>query len=307
MESLETVAGRLHTLRDWVRFGASAFNEAGLCFGHGTDNALDEALALALYALHLDHELPPDYLDARLTQIEAARIHALFARRIAERIPVGYLTHKAHFAGLSFYVDERVVVPRSPISELIERRFEPWVAAENVNRVLDLCCGGGCIGIACVLAFPGAAVTLADRDSAALEVAARNVGDYGLEEQVRIVESDLFSVLEGETFDLIVCNPPYVDRATYAALPPEYRHEPRAGLESGAEGLDHPLALLKVAAAHLAPDGVLVLEVGAARAALERALPKLDAVWVEFERGGEGVAVISREALGAPGALQRAA
>ena len=307
MEPLAPVAGRLRTIRDLLRFGASAFNEADLHFGHGTDNASDEALALVLYALHLDHGSAPDYLDARLTEAEIARIHALFKRRIEERIPAAYLTREAWFAGLSFYVDERVVIPRSPIAELIEQRFQPWLAQDRVARILDLCCGSGCIGIACALAFPEAEVTLADRDPAALEVARGNVADYGLEARVDVIESDLFAALPERDYDLIVCNPPYVDAATYADLPEEYRREPRAGLESGVAGLDHPFAVLKGAAAHLAADGILVLEVGAAQFALERALPNLEALWVEFERGGEGVAVITRAALAMTGALEWAA
>ncbi len=307
LESLAAVTGRLRTLRDWVRFGASSFNEAGLAFGHGTDNAFDEALALALHALHLDHGIAPEYLDARLTGTETARIHALFERRVGERIPAAYLMRKARFAGLDFYVDERVVVPRSPIAELVECRFEPWIDAGSIERILDLCCGGGCIGIACAYAFPDAGVMLADRDPSALEVARRNVGEHGLETRARIVESDLFAALSDERFDLIVCNPPYVPEVVYAGLPDEYRHEPRAGLESGSEGLDHPLAILAGAAGHLTPAGVLVLEVGLSRTAFERALPRLEAVWVELERGGEGIAVITRAALAAPDALRRAA
>ncbi|MGH8225156.1 MAG: 50S ribosomal protein L3 N(5)-glutamine methyltransferase [Gammaproteobacteria bacterium] len=307
MEPYAPVAERLRTIRDLIRFGASAFNESDLHFGHGTDNAMDEALALVLHALYLDHELPPQYLDARLTADEIARIHALFARRITERLPAAYLTHEARFAGLSFYVDERVVIPRSPIAELIAHRFEPWLAAGDDARILDLCCGSGCIGIACALAFPDAQLTLADHDPAALEVARGNVGDYGLEVRVNVIESDLFSALPAGNYDLIVCNPPYVDAATYADLPPEYRHEPRVGLESGSEGLDHTLAVLKGAASYLTPNGVLVLEVGAAQSAFEQALPNLEAVWVEFEHGGEGVAVIKRAALAMPNALERAA
>ena len=307
MEPLASVAGRLRTIRDLIRFGASAFNEAGLVFGHGSDNALDEALALVLFSLHLGHDSVSDYFDARLTEAEMGRIHALFARRIEDRLPAAYLTHEAWFAGLSFYVDERVVIPRSPIAELIEQRFRPWYKPVGAARILDLCCGSGCIGIACACAFPEAEVTLADSDPAALEVARRNVADYAFEARVKVVESDLFAGLAGERYDLIVCNPPYVDAATYASLPPEYRHEPRGGLESGEEGLDHPLAVLRGAAEHLARDGVLVLEVGAAQSALERTMPNLEAVWVEFARGGEGVAVITRAALSAPNALERAA
>lgn len=305
MQPLAAVAARLRTLRDLVRFGATAFNEAGLHYGHGTDNAFDEALALVLHALHLEHSIDAAYLDARLTEEEIGRIHALFQRRVEERIPVAYLTHEAWFAGLSFYVDERVVIPRSPIAELIERRFEPWVDSAGVHRILDLCCGSGCIGIACAYAFPEARVELADRDSAALEVARHNVSRHGLEERVRVSESDLYGALDERSYDLIVCNPPYVDAGTYARLPEEYRHEPRSGLESGPQGLDAPLAVLDGAAHHLEAGGTLVLEVGATQAALARALPRLESVWVALKHGGEGVAVISREALLAPGALER--
>lgn len=307
MEPLAAVAARLHTLRDLVRFGASAFNEAGLHFGHGTDNALDEALALALHALRLDHTLAPAYLDSRLTEAEIGRIHALYARRITERLPVPYLTQEAWFAGLPFYVDERVVIPRSPIAELLERRVEPWIDPERARRVLDLCCGSGCIGIAAAYVFPDAEVDLVDCDPGALEVAAQNVREHGVADRVRTVESDLFAGLAGRRYDLILSNPPYVAAASYATLPPEYRHEPETGLESGPEGLDHPLAILAGAAEHLNPGGVLALEVGESRNALEQTLPGLNLVWVELERGGEGLAVVTREALAAPGALEHAA
>lgn len=297
VESLESVKGRLVTLRDWVRFGASAFNEKGLVYGHGTDNAVDEALLLALHALHLDHDLDAGFLGAQLTARESARIHALYQRRIDERRPAPYLTHQAWFAGLSFYVDERVLIPRSPIAELIEQRFEPWVQADSVTRILDLCCGSGCIGIACARAFPNSRVDLADVAAGALEVARRNVREHGLEARVAVIRSDLYSGLERRRYDLIVCNPPYVGKKSHTRLPPEYRHEPEAGLVSGPEGLDHPLGVLADAAGHLRPSGVLVLEVGATRSELERRLPRLDATWVEFERGGEGVAVLTRTAL----------
>lgn len=307
LESFEALDTRLHTLRDWCRFGASAFNRAGLAFGHGTDNALDEALALVLHAVQLSHDdMGAAWLDAHVSAREAERIHTLFKRRIEERIPAAYLTHEAWFAGLSFYVDERVLIPRSPIAELIEAHFEPWLE-RTPQRVLDLCCGGGCLGIATALAFPESEVILADIDAGALDVTARNIRDYRLEGRVRAVKGDLFAALEGERFDLILCNPPYVADDHYAELSPEYRHEPRIGLESGPRGLDHPLAILAGATAHLNPRGVLILEVGVTRTALQQALPKLDILWAEFERGGEGVGLVTREALEAPDALEAAA
>ncbi|MDN5863921.1 MAG: 50S ribosomal protein L3 N(5)-glutamine methyltransferase [Gammaproteobacteria bacterium] len=307
VESLEALDTRLRTIRDWLRYGASAFNAAKLSFGHGTDNALDEALALVLHTLHLGPpELDASWLDARVSAAEAGRIHALFERRIRERIPAAYLTREAWFAGLRFYVDERVVIPRSPLAELIEARIEPWLAREP-RRILDLCCGSGCIGIAAALAFPEAEVVLADCDPGALEVAQCNVLEYGLENRLQLAESDLFEDLDERPFDLVLANPPYVDEPAYAALAQEYRHEPRTGLESGPLGLDHPLRILAATADRLTAGGLLVLEVGATQPALERALPNLDMTWVEFERGGEGVAVVTREALIAPDALEVAA
>ncbi len=307
MEPFEALDGRLHTLRDWCRYGASAFNRAELVFGHGTDNALDEALALALHAVHLSHDdMGAAWLDARVSAGEAERIYALFKRRVEERIPAAYLTHEAWFAGLPFYVDERVLIPRSPIAELIDAHFEPWLERAP-QRVLDLCCGGGCLGIATALAFPEAEVTLADIDAGALEVTTRNLRDFGLEDRVRTVKSDLFTALEGERFDLILANPPYVADHHHGELPAEYHHEPRIGLASGPRGLDHPLAILAAASAHLSPGGVLVLEVGVSQSALQQALPKLEILWAEFERGGEGVGLVTREALETPEALEAVA
>lgn len=307
VESLDRVAARLRTIRDIVRFGASAFNEAGLCFGHGTDNAVDEALALALHALHLDYSLEREFLDCVLTDAEVGRIYELFRRRIEERRPAAYLTGQTQFAGFRFAVDERVVIPRSPFAELVLRRFEPWLDPAGVGRILDLACGSGCIGIACAHLFPESEVDLADRDADALAVAAQNVAAHGLEARTRILRGDLFSALGASRYDLIVCNPPYVDAASYAALPPEYAHEPRVGLESGAEGLDYALAVLAAAAQHLAEDGLLFLEVGEARPALERRRPRLALTWVDLEHGGEGIAMISKAELCVPGALEAAA
>lgn len=297
VDSLEEVTDRLQTLRDLVRFGATTFNSHELFFGHGTDNAIDEAWALATHVLHMPPGEAEEYLDARLTRSEITAVYGLYRERVETRKPAAYLTHEAWFAGLPFYVDERVLVPRSPIAELIAAGFSPWIDADAVGRVLDLCCGSGCIGIAAAHALPGARADLADVDPGALEVARINVGRHGLEERVGVVESDLFAALSGRTYDLILCNPPYVGAAEYAGLPSEYGHEPRIGLLSGEEGMDHPLAILAGAAQHLSPGGVLVLEVGASQPALEAALPQLDATWITFEHGGEGVAVIEREAL----------
>ncbi len=297
MDSLDEVTDRLQTLRDLVRFGATTFNGRGLFFGHGTDNAGDEALALAARALNLDPEQAGRYLDARLTVAEIAAIHELFRLRVETRKPAAYLTREAWFAGRSYYVDERVLVPRSPIAELIGNGFAPWLDAAAVHRVLDLCCGSGCIGIACAHALPWASVDLVDCDAGALEVARINVERHGVQDRTEVLRSDLYAGLAGRTYDLILCNPPYVAERDYAVLPAEYRHEPAVGLLSGEDGLQHPLAVLAGAAGHLAPDGALVLEVGASQPALERAVPRLDATWIEFERGGEGVALVYRQAL----------
>ena len=305
MDSLEEVTDRLQTLRDLVRFGATTFNNHELFFGHGTDNAVDEAWALASHVLHLQPGEAAEYLDARLTGPEITAIYNLYRERVETRKPAAYLTHEAWFAGLPFYVDERVLVPRSPIAELIVAGFSPWVDAGSIGRVLDLCCGSGCLGIAAAHALPGAQVDLADIDAGALEVARVNVQRHDLGDRVAVIESDLFAGLAGRVYDLILCNPPYVSAEEYAGLPAEYGHEPQVGLVSGAEGLDHPLAILTEAARYLSPQGVLVLEVGASQPALEAALPRLEATWIHFEHGGEGVAVIEREALLAlfPGAV----
>ncbi|MFM1892655.1 MAG: hypothetical protein RLZ44_1732, partial [Pseudomonadota bacterium] len=217
---------QLETLRDWVRWGASRFEEAGLWYGHGTDNALDEALALVLHAIHLGHDLPSDYLDARLTRPEAERLLAMLRRRVEERVPLAYLTHEARFAGLEFYVNENVLVPRSPIAELIEDGFAPWLDPDEVTAVLDLCTGSGCIAIACAHAFPDASVDATDISPSALEVARVNVERYGLEDRVSLVRADVFEGLDGGQYDLIVSNPPYVSLDEMEELPEEYRHEP---------------------------------------------------------------------------------
>ncbi|GAB4345090.1 MAG: 50S ribosomal protein L3 N(5)-glutamine methyltransferase [Gammaproteobacteria bacterium] len=292
-----SAADELRTLRDLVRWGASRFGEAELHYGHGTDNALDEALALALSALHLDHALPGDYLDARLTRQERAAVLVLFRRRIDERKPAPYLTHQARFAGLEFYVDERVLVPRSPIAELIEQGFEPWLSGVEIHRVLDLCTGSGCIAIACAYAFPDARVDAVDLSSQALEVARINVGRHGLEERVALIESDLFQAIPGERYDLIVSNPPYVSAREMSELPPEYRFEPSLGLAAGEDGLEVIRRILASAPEHLTPDGILVAEVGNSEAALQQRFPQIPFLWLDFDRGGHGVFLLTASQL----------
>ena len=287
----------LTTLRDWVRWGASRFNAAGLCFGHGTDNALDEALALLLHAVHLDHSLPADYLDACVTAEEASAIAALYQRRIDERVPAAYLTGKANFAGLKFLIDRNVLIPRSPIAELVGEGFAPWLDAGHVGSVLDLCCGSGCIGIACAYAFPQALVDLADISSEALDVAARNVELHALEARVRTLKSDVYRGLDGERYDLIVSNPPYVSSAEMMALPAEYRHEPVLALAAGDDGMDVVSRMLVEAADYLRPGGIMVVEVGASAELLMARYPNVPFLWLDFEHGGDGVFLLTVEQL----------
>lgn len=292
------VTDHLATLRDYVRWGASRFNHAGLFFGHGTANAIDEAAALALHALHLPHNLPGGYFNCVLTPDERLEVVGLLERRIAERKPAAYLTHEAWFCGLPFFVDERVLVPRSPIAELIEKQFAPWLGQpDEVTDILDLCTGSGCIAIACALAFPGADVDAVDISPDALAVAKINIAKHEVEGQVQAVQSDLFGALGDNRYDLIVSNPPYVNSEEWRGLPAEYHAEPKLGLESGATGLDCVRRILREAEAHLKPGGLLIVEVGSSADALEEAYPGVPFCWIDFERGGDGVFLLTAEQL----------
>ena len=289
---------RLRTIRDLIRYAITRFNKAELFFGHGTDNALDEATAAVLHVLSLPHDLPAHFMDAVVTDEEKDEALLLIHRRATERRPLAYLTNEAWFCGLKFFVDERVLIPRSPIGELVESGFSPWVQADEVNSVLDMCTGSGCIAIACAYAFPEARVDAVDISDAALTITKRNVKSHKLEQTVAVVKSDLFQQLDAtQRYDLIVTNPPYVDQLEIGAMPAEFRFEPRLGLESGADGLDAISEILKRSAEFLTENGVLIAEVGVSDVALEEKYPDVPFTWLEMEHGGTGVFVLTRQQL----------
>ncbi len=287
----------LRTIIDFIRYGASRFAAAGLTFGHGYDNALDEATQLTLHALHLPHDLQPAYGQARLVADEKKVVLDLFERRIRERKPACYLTGEAWFADLSFKADERALVPRSPIAELIEHGYEPWRNGRAINRVLDLCTGGGCIAIATAHYLPEASVDAVDISESALSLARENADRLLVADRVRLLHSDLFSAVSGETYDLIVTNPPYVTHAEVDALPDEYRHEPENGLRAGNDGLDIALQILADAPQYLNEEGFLICEVGEAERALVELLPQVPFNWIEFKVGQMGIFQIERDDL----------
>jgi ribosomal protein L3 glutamine methyltransferase len=282
---------------DLINRGARRLQRARVFYGHGTDNAFDESAALVFHALGLSHELGPDAYSKRVGAPAQQRAEELVSRRITERIPAVYLTHQTWFAGLPFHVDPRVLIPRSALAELIERQFTPWINPRQVKSVLDVGTGSACIAIACAKAFPRARVDAVDISGDALEVAAINVRKHRLGRRVRLVESDHFTRLADQTYDIIVSNPPYVGAREMRSLPPEYRHEPRIALAAGDSGLDSVRVILREAGGHLRPGGLLVVEVGNTEAAVRRAFRQLPFVWLDFERGGGGVFLLTAEQL----------
>ena len=277
--------------------GAARLRRARVFFGHGTDNARDEAAALVLHALRLRQAGGAALYRRRVGRAAQERAEALLDRRIRERIPAAYLTGVTWFAGARIEVDGRVLIPRSPLAELIERRFVPWIEAARVRRVLDVGTGSGCIAIACARALPRARIDAVDISAAALEVARHNVRRNRLTRRVRLIRSDHFSALGAATYDIIVANPPYVGARELTGLPPEYRHEPRVALAAGRSGLTAVRVILAQAARHLRPRGLLIVEVGNTEHAVRRTWPRLPFVWLEFERGGGGVFLLTREQL----------
>lgn len=291
----------LHTLRDWLRWGASRFNEAKLFFGHGCDNAHDEAAWLILHALHLPPDRPEQiqpYLDARLTRTEKQAVLDLLQQRIDRRLPAAYLTHEAWQAGLRFYVDERVLIPRSYFADLLVDGFAPWIDDPYaIESALDLCTGSGCLAILMAHAFPEAKIDAADISKDALEVAKRNIADYDLQKRVKLLQGDLFASLGKRRYDFILSNPPYVTAQAMRELPPEYRHEPENALAAGDDGLDIVRRILAGAAAHLKPNGLLAVEVGHNRALVEAAFPALPLTWLDTPSGDSKLFMLRKEDL----------
>lgn len=286
----------LHTVRDYLRYVSSRFADSPLYFGHGTDNVWDESVQLVMRSLHLPLENNTLFLDARLTREERALILDRMQRRIDDRVPLAYLLGEAWFMGLPFHVDERVLVPRSPLGELIQGGLQPWLGNKPVGRILDLCTGSGCIGIAAASVFEDAEVDLADISTDALDVAAVNIDYHEVGDRVSTVRSDVFDGLEGR-YDVILSNPPYVDADDIADMPAEYGHEPELGLAAGGDGLDIAHRILARAADYLNPGGLLIVEVGNSWVALQEAYPNMPFTWLEFENGGDGVFLLTAEDL----------
>lgn len=296
-ELIDEAITDLHSIHDWLRFAVSQFNAADLYFGHGTDNPWDEAGMLMAFTLHLTHIADPVLLATRLTRTEKRQFALLVQQRIERRVPAAYLTQHAYFADLPFFVDERVLVPRSPIAELIKQQFSRWFPLNPPSRILDLCTGSGCIAIASAHYLPDAEVDAIDISEDALTVADINIDQHGLYQRVFPILSDCYDAIPGQTYDLIVTNPPYVDAEDMAGLPDEFRHEPELGLASGDDGLELTRRILADAAAHLNDDGVLICEVGNSMVALAERFPQVPFDWIEFANGGHGVFALTKAQL----------
>ena len=286
-----------NTPRALIHWVADRFHEAGLVFAHGTDNALDEAACLVMHAMHIGYDQPDAVLDEEISEADRLRVVQLLEQRVTSREPAAYLLHEAWFANLPFYVDKRVLVPRSPIAELIDARFMPWVNPQQTGRILDMCTGSGCIGIACAYAFPDATVDLTDLSSEALDVARENIRRHHLSDRVAALQSDIFSALHERVYDIIVANPPYVPAEEMQQLAPEFGHEPSLGLLAGSDGLDVVVQILQHAARHLDENGILVVEVGHTQDWLIAQYPEVAFMWLEFEYGGGGVFMLDAAQL----------
>jgi len=297
LDNVEELLSDLHTIRDFLRWTVSRLNQAEVSLGHGYDDPWDEAVALVLHGLNLPWDVDPSVKDCRMTTTEKRIVLELIKERLLDRKPAAYITGISWFCGLPFQVDQRVLIPRSPIGELIDNHFEPWIDVDNVENILDMCTGSACIGIAAAMAFPNAVVDCTDLSEDALDVAESNVAMHGLEGQVNLVYSDLFEALEGRSYDIIISNPPYVDVPDMDALPDEYHHEPRMALEAGIDGLDLVRKMLAELSRHLNPGGIAVIEVGNSWEALEEAYPNVPFTWLEFERGGHGVFLLTKEQI----------
>lgn len=288
----------LFTIRDWLRFTVSRFEEAEIFFGHGTDNAYDEAVWLILSALHLPHDTLHNFLDARITESERKHLAHLIEQRISKRTPTAYLLREAWLQGFKFYVDERVIVPRSFIAELLVESLSPWIEfPELIHSAADICTGSGCLGVLLAHAFPDAQIDVVDISPDAIAVSNINIANYGLQGQITAIQSGMFTALKGNTYDLIISNPPYVDAPSMATLPREYQNEPQIALGSGADGLDHTHTILRDAKKHLNDEGILVVEIGHNREALIDAYPDLPFTWLDTSAGDQFVFLLTKEQL----------
>ncbi|GAB5449716.1 MAG: 50S ribosomal protein L3 N(5)-glutamine methyltransferase [Halioglobus sp.] len=292
---MNTDSGSPATIAQALSWCSQRLENSAVYFGHGTDNAWDEAVQMVLSVAQLPADAGDGVLPQGFSPQMMDSLEALLRQRIGERLPLPYLLGRAWFAGLEFRCDERAIIPRSPIAELIEQGFQPWYAGPAPERVLDLCCGGGCIGLATAYHQPQSRVDLLDIDADALALARENSAALGLTERCRLLQSNLFEAVEGERYDLILCNPPYVDAQDLAAMPAEYHAEPELALGSGADGLHLTRQILARAGEYLRPHGLLILEVGYSWPSLERAYPNVPFTWIEFARGGEGVFAMTRQ------------